>query len=162
MNRLQATVVSQCERLPLVAYYSKSRGWPFILSWVHRATGVVLVGYLLLHVSTLSSLAEPAVFEAKMVFYRHLVFSLLEWAIAIPLIFHAFNGGRLILYILSSLKPARPLTTLCGKCNGSAEHFCFPISDYVAKYFLRNLTALITIVVMVACGWAGFKLIIVM
>ena len=104
MNRFTAAVVSQCERIPVVAYYTKSRGWPFILSWAHRVTGVLLVCYLLVHVYTLSSLVEPSAFEAKMVFYRHLVFRLLEWAIAIPLIFHAFNGARLILFEIFNVR----------------------------------------------------------
>jgi succinate dehydrogenase / fumarate reductase cytochrome b subunit len=98
MNRWQATLISQCERLPGISYYARSRGWPFILSWVHRLTGIILVLYLLVHVYTLSSLAEPAVFAAKMASFKNPFFSFLEWAIAIPLGFHAFNGTRLILF----------------------------------------------------------------
>jgi len=239
------------------------------LSWAHRATGVILVFYLLLHVYTLSSLVEPAVFAAKMVFYHHLFFSLLEWAIAIPLLFHAFNGGRLILFEIFNVRNDDIMirwvaalgsvflvmlgylmiagdqqvsagffwlitlitTAIAGyvvfaKINKTANHVlwkmqrisgalllpmlsahmvfmhlnyavghdadvitvrmqnyftkgvdiilvaliifhgaygvCTIIGDYVAKIFFRNLAALITIVVMVACGWAGIKLIIVM
>ncbi len=239
------------------------------MSWTHRATGVILVFYLLLHVYTLSSLVEPAVFAAKMVFYHHLFFSLLEWAIAIPLLFHAFNGGRLILFEIFNVRNddimirwvaalgsvflvmlgylmiagdqqvsagffwlITLITTAIGgyvvfaKINKTANHVlwkmqrisgalllpmlsahmvfmhlnyavghdadvitvrmqnfftkgvdiilvaliifhgaygvCTIIGDYVAKNFFRNLAALITIVVMVACGWAGIKLIIVM
>jgi len=33
-----------------------------------------------------------------MKFYGFFLFRILEWALAIPVIFHAFNGGRLILY----------------------------------------------------------------
>jgi succinate dehydrogenase hydrophobic anchor subunit len=33
-----------------------------------------------------------------MKFYGFFLFRVLEWALAIPVIFHAFNGGRLILY----------------------------------------------------------------
>jgi succinate dehydrogenase hydrophobic anchor subunit len=220
-------------------------------------------------VYTLSSLAEPAVFEAKMVFYRHLVFSLLEWAIAIPLVFHAFNGGRLILFEIFNVRKddimigwvaavgavflltlgylmiagdqqvstgfywliTLIITGLAGyivftkisktanrtlwkmqRISGAlllpmlAAHMvfmhlnyavghdvdvitirmqnyfskgidiilvvlitfhgtygmCAIISDYVAKNIFRNLAALTTIVVMVACGWAGVKLIIAM
>ena len=269
MNRFQAALVSQCERIPVVAYYTKSRGWPFILSWVHRVTGVLLVCYLLVHVYTLSSLAEPSAFEAKMVFYRHLVFSLLEWAIAIPLIFHALNGGRLILYEIFILRRDDIMIRwvlvlgtvfllmlgylmIAGDQQASAGFFwvitllmsgiagyvvlakigktanralwkmqrisgalllpmlsahmvfmhmnytaghdidvitirmqnyfikaidiillvliifhgtygvCTIFSDYVAKNYIRNLAALITIVVMAACGWAGVKLVLAM
>ncbi len=267
MNRFQTAVISQCERLPVLAYYTRGRGWPFILSWAHRATGVVLVLYLLLHVYTLSSLIEPTVFAAKMVFYHNLFFSLLEWAIAIPLIFHAFNGGRLILFEIFNVRNddimirwvaalgavlllmlgylmitgdqqvsgvffwliTLIITVIAGyvvfakvrktgnralwkmqRISGAlllpmlSAHMvfmhlnylvghdvdvitirmqnyftkgidiilvaliifhgtygvCTIISDYVAKNFIRNLAALVTIVVMVACGWAGVKLII--
>jgi succinate dehydrogenase hydrophobic anchor subunit len=43
-------------------------------------------------------LAKPAVYDAKMQLYGHPIFRFLEWALAIPVIFHALNGGRLILY----------------------------------------------------------------
>jgi succinate dehydrogenase hydrophobic membrane anchor protein len=39
---------------------------------------------------------------------------------------------------------------------------CTILNDYVAKNYIRNLAALITIVVMVACGWTGVKLVIAM
>lgn len=267
MNRWQATLISQYERLPGISYYARSRGWPFILSWVHRATGIILVLYLLVHVYTLSSLAEPAVFATKMVFYKNPFFSFLEWAIAIPLVFHAFNGARLILfeifyvrddsamirwvaalgivYLLmlgylmiagdqqasgvffwfttlivtaitgyvvytkvsktgnralwklqrvsgALLLPMLSAHMLFMHLNYPAGHdvdvitirmqnyftkgidiilvgliifhgtygVCTIISDYVVNNFMRNLAALVTIVVMIACGWAGVKLII--
>ncbi len=267
MNRFQAAVISQCAHLPGLAYYTRSRGWPFILSWVHRATGVILVLYLFVHVYTLSSLAEPAVFAAKMIFYNNIFFGLLEWALAIPLVLHAFNGGRLILFELFIVRNENAMirwvaalgavfllmlgylmitgdqqasvgifwlitliiTGIAGyvvftkvsktgnrvlwklqRITGAillpllSAHMVFMhmnyavghdvdvitirmqnyftkgidiilvgliifhgtygvgtiISDYVANNFMRNLAALVTIVVMIACGWAGVKLII--
>ena len=54
--------------------------------------------YLLFHLLTLSSLADPAVFRSKMAGFDTPLFVLLEFILAVPLVFHAFNGTRLILY----------------------------------------------------------------
>jgi succinate dehydrogenase hydrophobic membrane anchor protein len=40
----------------------------------------------------------PDIYNAKVKVFGFIVFGLLEWALAIPVIFHALNGGRLILY----------------------------------------------------------------
>ena len=50
------------------------------------------------HTYTLLSLSSPPLYDAKMKIYRFFIFTILEWALAIPVIFHALNGGRLILY----------------------------------------------------------------
>ncbi len=73
------------------------RGWPFIIAWCHRIAGLLLVGYLWFHIYTLLSLSSPSSYDATMKFYGFFLFRILEWALAIPVIFHAFNGGRLIL-----------------------------------------------------------------
>jgi succinate dehydrogenase hydrophobic anchor subunit len=57
-----------------------------------------MVGYLWFHIYTLLSLSTPPRYDATMKFYGFFLFRVLEWALAIPVIFHAFNGGRLILY----------------------------------------------------------------
>ncbi len=98
MGQWQASLISQLEQLPGISYCVRIRGWPFILCWAHRVTGIILVIYLIVHVYTLSSLVEPKVFAAKMSFYKSAFFSFLEWTIAIPLVFHAFNGARVIFY----------------------------------------------------------------
>ena len=77
---------------------AKIKGWPFIVSWAHRITGILLVLYLWFHIYTLSFLAEPAAYDSKMKVLQFFIFVLLEWLLAIPVIFHALNGGRLILY----------------------------------------------------------------
>ena len=222
--------------------------------------------YLLVHVYTLSSLAEPAVFAAKMALFKNPFFIFLEWAIAVPLVFHAFNGARLILFeifdvrndtamiswvaalgatfllmlgylmiagdqhvsggafwfsvlILTGISgyavyakvkntgnralwklqrlsgalllPMLAAHMLFMHMNYPAGHsvdvitirmqnfftkgidiiiiflviyhgaygLCSIISDYVRKKSIRRLSALVTIVVMVMCGWAGVKLI---
>lgn len=86
------------ERAPLLMYYPNTRGWKFVLAWSHRIAGLLLAAYLLLHIYTLSLLSDPKQFTAMMEAYSSLFFKLLEWLLAIPLIFHALNGARLILY----------------------------------------------------------------
>ncbi len=76
----------------------KIKGWLFIVAWAHRITGILLVLYLWLHIYTLSLLTDPALYDSKMKTLRLFIFILLEWLLAIPVIFHALNGGRLILY----------------------------------------------------------------
>ena len=77
---------------------AKTKGWPFIVSWAHRISGILLVLYLWFHIYTLSFLTEPDAYNAKMKVLQIFIFVLLEWLLAIPVIFHALNGGRLILY----------------------------------------------------------------
>lgn len=84
--------------IPFLSSYADTRGWPFIIAWCHRIAGLLLVGYLWFHIYTLLSLSSPSSYEATMKFYGFFIFRVLEWALAIPVVFHAFNGGRLILY----------------------------------------------------------------
>jgi succinate dehydrogenase / fumarate reductase cytochrome b subunit len=77
---------------------ARSRGWPYLASWAHRITGVLLVLYVWFHIITLSSLSNPDDFDSKMKFFRVFLFVFLEWLLAAPVIYHALNGGRLILY----------------------------------------------------------------
>ena len=81
-----------------LSYYGSSRGWGFVLTWVHRVAGLMLVLYMFFHIVTLSGLYEPSAFAAKMAFVDNFFFAFLEWALAVPVIFHALNGARLILY----------------------------------------------------------------
>jgi succinate dehydrogenase / fumarate reductase cytochrome b subunit len=86
---------------PLVEFFEslvKIRGWPFLASWTHRVTGVLLFLYICLHIVTLSSLSEPGKFDAKMGILGLVPFVFLEFLLVLPVIYHALNGGRLILY----------------------------------------------------------------
>jgi succinate dehydrogenase hydrophobic membrane anchor protein len=96
----EASALSMVGKLPVLSYYVTSRGWSFLLTWGHRLAGLALVGYIFAHIYTLSLLFNPAAFDADMKFLDHFVFAFLEWCVAIPLIFHSLNGGRLILYEL--------------------------------------------------------------
>jgi succinate dehydrogenase hydrophobic anchor subunit len=84
--------------MSILSFYVKTRGWPFIISWAHRLSGLILVVFTWFHIYTLSALTVPGLYEAKMKIFRFLIFAFLEWALSIPVIFHALNGGRLILY----------------------------------------------------------------
>lgn len=77
---------------------AKTHGWNYVLSWAHRITGIILVLYIVLHIYTLSGLKDPDSFDSKMKFLQFSLFIFLEWLLAVPVIFHTLNGGRLILY----------------------------------------------------------------
>lgn len=95
---IEEYLIGILERSKRLSYYARSRGWAFIMTWAHRIAGLILVLYMLFHIFTLSALYEPAAFASKMKFVNHFVFSFLEWALSVPVIFHALNGARLILY----------------------------------------------------------------
>ncbi|MFO7965515.1 MAG: succinate dehydrogenase, hydrophobic membrane anchor protein [Desulfobacterales bacterium] len=95
---IENLILKSLKNLPLIGFYAKIRGWDYVLSWIHRITGVLLVFYLWFHVYTLTSLTTPELFTEKMMLFQGAVFVFLEWLLAIPVIFHALNGGRLILY----------------------------------------------------------------
>jgi succinate dehydrogenase hydrophobic membrane anchor protein len=105
------------EKLPAISFYSKTRGWSFVIAWIHRIAGIGLVVYLLIHIYTLSFLSEPQIFDAKMRLFGFFFFTLLEWLLCIPVIIHALNGGRLILYeIFGARNEAALLRWMFGLC----------------------------------------------
>ena len=95
---VEGYLIGILERSNRLSSYAQTRGWGYLLTWAHRITGVMLVLYMLFHVYTLSGLHEPEAFASKMKFLQNFVFSFLEWGLAVPVIFHALNGTRLILY----------------------------------------------------------------
>lgn len=84
--------------VPLLARYTRNRGLPFMISWSHRLSGILLVIFIWFHIYTLSFLSVSGAYADKMKLYALPVLAFIEWALAIPVIFHALNGGRLILY----------------------------------------------------------------
>ena len=105
------------EKLPVISFYGKTRGWPFVISWIHRISGISLVFYVLIHIYTLSFLPAPHIFDAKMRLFGSFFFYLLEWLLAVPVIIHALNGGRLILYeIFGTRNEAVLLRWMFGLC----------------------------------------------
>jgi succinate dehydrogenase hydrophobic membrane anchor protein len=100
ITKVESYIISLMGKFPVLSYYANTRGWSFLITWGHRLAGLTLAGYMLAHIYTLSLLFSPAGFDADMKFLHNFVFSFLEWCVAIPLIFHSLNGGRLILYEL--------------------------------------------------------------
>ena len=97
-------ILSGLENIPMVSFYAKTRGWPFVIAWIHRISGILIVLYIGIHIYTLSFLAAPDAYDAKMKLFSFFPFSFLEWLLAIPVIFHALNGGRLILYEIFGIR----------------------------------------------------------
>jgi len=97
-NRMEQRLLKKLENFPLIGFTAKNRGWHFVLAWIHRGAGLLLVLYVWFHINTLAALATPEVFALKMKFFQGVFFVFLEWTLAVPVIFHALNGGRLILY----------------------------------------------------------------
>jgi succinate dehydrogenase hydrophobic membrane anchor protein len=94
----EAGVLRIPSTIPLLARYARNRGVPFVISWCHRLCGIGLVLFVWFHIYTLSSLAVPGAYDRQMALYRLPVLGFIEWALALPVILHALNGGRLILY----------------------------------------------------------------
>ena len=95
------------EKIPAISFYARTRGWPFVIAWGHRIAGVLLTLYVLLHIYTLSFLVTPGSYDAEMKVYGFFLFSFLEWLLALPVIFHALNGGRLISFELFGTRTDR-------------------------------------------------------
>jgi succinate dehydrogenase hydrophobic membrane anchor protein len=100
ISKGESYIISLMNKLPILSYYAKCRGWSFLITWGHRLAGLTLVGYMFAHIYTLSLLFNPAAYDADMKLLNNFVFSFLEWCVAIPVIFHSLNGGRLLLYEL--------------------------------------------------------------
>jgi len=92
------SLVSGLEKIPIISFYVKTRGWYFVISWLHRITGILLLFFIGLHIYSLSFLYDPGVYNVKMQIYKIPLLAFFEWALAIPVIFHAINGGRLVLF----------------------------------------------------------------
>ena len=116
-------ILHKLEQLPLISFYAKTRGWPYIIAWSHRLAGLTMVFYACFHVYTLSLLDTPARYTAKMQMFSSPLFVFLEWLLAVPVIFHALNGGRLILY--ESFGYREDSTVIKGLLSFSAVYLLF-------------------------------------
>ena len=76
----------------------RAYGSAFLFAWMHRISGIGLVLFLYAHIYTLSFLIDPVAFDAKMKWMDQAGLIHLGWLLALPVIFHALNGARLILY----------------------------------------------------------------
>jgi len=93
----------------------RAYGTAYIFAWIHRISGIGLLLFLYAHIFTLSNLLEPARFDSKMAWLNQVGLSYFGWMLALPVIFHALNGGRLILYeIFGNRRDERLLVWVTG------------------------------------------------
>jgi succinate dehydrogenase hydrophobic anchor subunit len=88
------------QKLPVLSCYAKTRGWHYVISWLHRFTGIGLFIALMVHLYILSSWQTPSVFITDIKIPVPSIFLFLTWATSLVVGFHALNGGHLILYEL--------------------------------------------------------------
>ncbi len=91
-------------------------GWAYVLAWLHRISAIILSVYFLFHIATLSSLQDPVKYTEKMELFTSPFFLFLVWALSLPLIFHAINGARLVLYESFGIRNDNLLIRLCIIC----------------------------------------------
>jgi succinate dehydrogenase hydrophobic membrane anchor protein len=97
MNQLQSMTERTLKKVHL-RRITLTHGWPHVIAWFHRLCGVGLVVYIGIHILTLSALRYPEKFEMQMKIYHGGAFWVLELILALLVIFHSLNGGRLILF----------------------------------------------------------------
>jgi succinate dehydrogenase hydrophobic anchor subunit len=114
-------ILSGLENVPIVSFYAKTRGWPFVIAWIHRISGLLMLLYIGIHIYTLSFLATPDAYDAQMKLFGFFPFPILEWMLAVPVIFHALNGGRLILYEIFGVRNDESM--ICWVLGLSAAYF---------------------------------------
>lgn len=75
------------------------RGYEGMWSWVaHRVTGVLIFFFLLVHVlDTALVRVSPELYDAVIGTYKNPVMGLAEAGLVAAIVFHAFNGLRIIL-----------------------------------------------------------------
>lgn len=95
-----ASLMPIFERLPVLSFYAKTRGWHYVISWLQRFTGIGLILFLMVHMYGLSPWQTPGVCTAMMKAFVSPICLFLAWASSLAVGFHALNGGRLILYEL--------------------------------------------------------------
>lgn len=92
---VEASAKAWIERVPLLSQYGRTRGPHFLISWGHRIAGglmLIIAWIYLLCITSPYALTQGSAGSA--------LGSVLKWLVAIPLVFHTFNGGRVIVYEL--------------------------------------------------------------
>ena len=128
------------ERIPGVRYLffvSRNRGWPYVIAWLHRISGVLLLAYAWLHIKTLSNLHNQEIFEQVMRSFSSLPM-IVEWSLAVPVIVHALNGGRIILYEVFGVRQDRQLITWISGERGFKSNFCGMRSEHKLMIVLKT------------------------
>ena len=75
---------SGLENVPMVSFYAKTRGWPFVIAWLHRISAMLMVLYIWFHIYTLSFLVTPDAYDAQMKLFGSFPFPLAAFPIACP------------------------------------------------------------------------------
>jgi succinate dehydrogenase / fumarate reductase cytochrome b subunit len=76
-------------------YKKESGSWAWIF---HRISGLALMGYLFLHIYSVSPLSQGRVaFDTKMASFSSPIFMMLEWFLLAFVLFHSLNGIRIVL-----------------------------------------------------------------
>ncbi len=76
-------------------YYKHPGSWAWIL---HRITGLGLTAYIFVHIYALTTLTQgPKAFDDEMKLFSTPVFKVLEWLLFSLVLYHAFNGVRIVL-----------------------------------------------------------------
>ncbi|MBW2048169.1 MAG: hypothetical protein JRJ09_06525 [Deltaproteobacteria bacterium] len=88
-SKVEAFLITWLKKIPFVSLYAGTRGWFYLISWAHRITGILLV---------ISLWAYLYGFHALQASQKLFILALLLWILAIPMVFHGFNGARLIFY----------------------------------------------------------------
>lgn len=78
-----------------LGYYKHGGSWAWIL---HRITGLGLTAYIYVHIYALTTLTQgEKAFDEEMKLFTTPVFKVLEWLLFSLVLFHAFNGVRIVL-----------------------------------------------------------------
>jgi len=76
-------------------YHQYSGSWAWIL---HRITGLGLTAYIYIHIYALTTLTQgEKAFDEEMKLFTTPVFKFLEWVLFSLVLYHAFNGVRIVL-----------------------------------------------------------------
>ncbi|RPI14448.1 MAG: succinate dehydrogenase, cytochrome b556 subunit [Ignavibacteriae bacterium] len=76
-------------------YKKESGSWAWIY---HRISGIALIGYLFLHIYSVSPLSQgKTAFDSKMASFSSPLFMFLEWLLFAFVLFHSLNGVRIVL-----------------------------------------------------------------
>ena len=96
--------MAESEMTSSVRFSHKSQVWTTIGMWawlLHRITGLGLVCYIFLHTALMSSslLRGQAAFDATLsVLMGHPIFQLFETVLLAAVLYHGFNGIRVLLF----------------------------------------------------------------
>ncbi|MFH0845296.1 MAG: hypothetical protein V1930_07450 [Pseudomonadota bacterium] len=94
----ESSVMAMLEKLPIFSFYEKTRGWPFLMAWFHRISGILILILALFQIYILSTVNTESGGALTSHVLKSILIGFIQWILAIPVIFHTLNGGRLILY----------------------------------------------------------------